>query len=57
MNLTINGSVVKLDDRRANTPLLWVLRDVLEMHGTKFGCGVGYCAACTVLLDEKNTHV
>jgi len=55
MNLTINGSAVKLDDRHAKTPLLWVLRDVLGMHGTKFGCGVGYCAACTVLLDGKNT--
>ena len=57
MNLTINGSVVKLDDRRANTPLLWVLRDLLGMHGTKFCCGVGCCAACTGLLDEKSTHV
>jgi aerobic-type carbon monoxide dehydrogenase small subunit (CoxS/CutS family) len=45
MYLTINDSVLKLDDRRAKAPLLWVLRDVLEMHGTKFGCGVGYCAA------------
>ena len=55
MNLTINGSTVEVDDRHAKTPLLWVLRDVLGMHGTKFGCGVGYCAACTVLLDGKNT--
>ena len=55
MNLTINGSAVEVDDRHAKTPLLWVLRDVLGMHGTKFGCGVGYCAACTVLLDGKNT--
>src|SRR5258707_1179795 len=55
MNLTINGSAVQVDDRHAKTPLLWVLRDVLGMHGTKFGCGVGYCAACTVLLDGKNT--
>src|SRR2546429_7291192 len=45
----------RVDDRHARTPLLWVLRDVLGMHGTKFGCGVGYCAACTVLLDGKNT--
>src|SRR5258708_12193079 len=55
MNLPINGSTVEVDDRHAKTPLLWVLRDVLGMHGTKFGCGVGYCAACTVLLDGKNT--
>src|SRR5258708_35446178 len=55
MKLTINGADVEIDDRHAKTPLLWVLRDVLGMHGTKFGCGVGYCAACTVLLDGKNT--
>jgi aerobic-type carbon monoxide dehydrogenase small subunit (CoxS/CutS family) len=57
MNLTITGSAVELDDRHAKRPLLWVLRDALEMHGTKFGCGVGYRAASTVLLDGKNTHV
>ncbi len=45
MNLTINGSAVKLDDRHAKTPLLWVLRDVLGTQGAKFGCVVGYCAA------------
>src|SRR5258708_19941274 len=55
MKLTINGSAVEVDDRHAKTPLLWVLRDVLGMPGKKFGCGVGYCAACTVLLDGKNT--
>jgi aerobic-type carbon monoxide dehydrogenase small subunit (CoxS/CutS family) len=55
MKLTINGADVEVDDRHARSPLLWVLRDVLGMHGTKFGCGVGYCAACTVLLDGKNT--
>ena len=41
--------------RHAKTPVLWVLRDVLAMHGTKFGCGIGYCAACTVLIDGRNT--
>src|SRR6266851_1510574 len=55
MKLTVNAANVEVDDRHAKTPLLWVLRDVLGMHGTKFGCGVGYCAACTVLLDGKNT--
>ena len=55
MKLTVNNADVEVDDRHARTPLLWVLRDVLGMHGTKFGCGVGYCAACTVLLDGKNT--
>jgi isoquinoline 1-oxidoreductase alpha subunit len=51
-NLTINGetrSVGAPDDM----PLLWVLRDVLGLTGTKFGCGIAQCGACTVHLDGK----
>jgi isoquinoline 1-oxidoreductase beta subunit len=54
MKLAVNGVEMDVDDRHAKTPLLWVLRDVLEMHGTKFGCGAGFCAACTVLIDGRN---
>src|SRR5438128_6762971 len=48
--LTINGKTrsVDVDD---DTPLLWVLRDVLGMTGTKFGCGMALCGACTIHLD------
>ena len=50
--LTINGKIhgVDVDD---DTPLLWVLRDVLGMTGTKFGCGRALCGACTVHLDGQ----
>jgi isoquinoline 1-oxidoreductase beta subunit len=54
VKLTVNGADVEVDDRHARSPLLWVLRDVLGMRGTKFGCGIGYCAACTVLIDGRN---
>jgi len=53
MNLSINGRDVAVDDAQVEPrmPLLWVLRDVLQMTGTKYGCGVAACGACTVLVD------
>ena len=50
--LKINGET-KSVDVPADMPLLWVLRDVLGMTGTKFGCGVALCGACTVHIDGK----
>jgi isoquinoline 1-oxidoreductase subunit alpha len=40
----------------ADTPLLWVLRDNLELTGTKYGCGVNSCGACTVLINKQSVH-
>lgn len=49
-NVTINGEKHRLE-LDPNTPLLWVLRDHLNLPGTKYGCGVGQCGACTVHLN------
>ena len=48
--ITVNGRVRRVDVD-GDTPLLWVLRDVLGMTGTKFGCGMALCGACTVHID------
>jgi isoquinoline 1-oxidoreductase alpha subunit len=50
ITLTINGAARSVDVD-PETPLLWVLRDACGMTGTKFGCGIGQCGACTVHLD------
>lgn len=49
-NLNINGKKQQVD-ADPNTPMLWVLRDHLQMVGTKYGCGIAQCGACTVHLD------
>lgn len=49
-NLKVNGKKVSVN-ADADTPLLWVLRDELNLVGTKFGCGISQCGACTVHLD------
>lgn len=50
VHLTVNGESLEADVPETH-PLLWVLREALGLQGTKFGCGIGQCGACTVLLD------
>jgi isoquinoline 1-oxidoreductase subunit alpha len=51
--LEINGQTREIEGPDPDTPLLWVLRDELGLVGTKFGCGIGQCGACTVILDGR----
>lgn len=52
VTLNINGKATRVD-AEPDTPLLWVLRDTLQLTGTKFGCGMALCGACTVHLDGR----
>jgi len=52
MQLEVNGKVLTFD-AQPDMPLLWVLRDLLRMTGTKFGCGMALCGACTVHVDGE----
>ena len=52
ITLTINGKNQSVE-ARPDTPLLWILRDTLNLTGTKYGCGIGACGACTIHQNEK----
>ena len=54
-NFSVNGQAVEVD-ADPKTPLLWVIREHLKITGTKYGCGVGQCGACTVHIDGAATY-
>ena len=54
-NLKVNGQSLTVDTDE-DTPLLWVLRDHFDLVGTKFGCGIGQCGACTIHIDGVATR-
>src|SRR3989475_7003985 len=54
--LRVNGRAVTVESWDPAQPLLYVLRNSMGLHGPKFGCGLGQCGACTVLIDGKATR-
>lgn len=55
-NLTVNGVSKSVTVSSSSMPLLWVLRDILGLTGTKYGCGIEVCGACTVLVNGQREH-
>jgi isoquinoline 1-oxidoreductase alpha subunit len=51
-NLSVNGKIYEVNVS-PEMPILWVIRDIVGLTGTKYGCGKGICGSCTVLLDGK----
>ncbi|MEO6228583.1 MAG: (2Fe-2S)-binding protein [Ferruginibacter sp.] len=56
MEININGNKRQVEITDTSTPLLWIIRDVLNLKGTKFGCGKAACGACTVLIDGQQVR-
>jgi isoquinoline 1-oxidoreductase alpha subunit len=56
LTLNVNGSNYTIFVNNPSMPLLWVLRDLIGLTGTKYGCGIEVCGACTVLIDGQREH-
>ncbi len=56
LQLNVNGQNYSVNVNNPDMPLLWVLRDLIGLTGTKYGCGIEVCAACTVLIDGQPEH-
>ncbi|WGS54095.1 (2Fe-2S)-binding protein [Paraburkholderia sp. D15] len=56
LTLTVNGACRGIDGAQPDTPLLYILRNDFELNGPKYGCGLGQCGACTVLVDGQPTR-
>ncbi len=56
MTLNVNGTDYTVSVNDPSMPLLWVLRDLIGLTGTKYGCGIEVCGACTVLVDGQREH-
>jgi isoquinoline 1-oxidoreductase subunit alpha len=56
LSLNVNGTSYQVNVPDGSMPLLWVLRDLLGLTGTKYGCGIEVCGACTVMIDGQREH-
>jgi isoquinoline 1-oxidoreductase alpha subunit len=56
LTLNVNGKNYTVSVNSSSMPLLWVLRDLIGLTGTKYGCGIEVCGACTVLMDGQPEH-
>lgn len=56
LSLNVNGQNYNISVNNPDMPLLWVLRDLIGLTGTKYGCGIEVCGACTVLIDGQREH-
>ena len=56
LTLNVNGQNYQVTVNNPGMPLLWVLRDLIGLTGTKYGCGIEVCGACTVMIDGQREH-